>query len=514
MKYLQIYEAFESNVISKAIKFLKGKNINTKKFKSNLVDLQNKIDYPLSSIDDKDVKYLKFSKAVELKNDKDIDNKWGIYCMKYWFSLEKGYLGSTITGNKKLSFGRNRPFIEEHFNYIVDKLGIKTGILKPVKHYLNLKTGDKVIGMYTSGSDRYRIGMGTIVRYGDYIYVIQNVSAGTNPTEDDFDDEGEWKKYGNQGWTIHTDHINNDHHNLHLYIDSDDKLHYEDDDDNYLSYNLPNSNDLNVYEWDDIFINDSDFAIVIMVDDLLKKNVPEKSAISDERNLRKRGALKLMSDEMIRDFNINKYLNIQISKLINKDTAEFYDLQKMVSKIYCGKYILPALLGLGGSNRDNVDTLIDILKNIAANVGRDNNTNIKNAINLYKHIIKHNNAYSEKFKNVLEFAKESIKNDDIKIIIDMIERMSNKIYNHLEKQNIQTIEDLRIIFAKLNNIYYFFKSDDFNVNQVDEIIFLITRLYLPEAIQDNIRYFNTDKSYKKTIESIKIIEKHINSDFK
>lgn len=519
MKHLQLYEGFESNVINKAIKFLKGKNINTKNFENELVNLQKRIDYPLSNIKDRDVKYLNFKQAILVKNDKKVDNNYGIYCIKYWFSLENGYLGSTITGNtivdKKL---KNKPFTKDHFNYIVDKLDIKTGILKPVRNYLDLKTGDRVIGMYSSNANnKNRIDIGIIAKYYDDIYVIQNNSAGSTPTEDGYDHEESWRKYGRLSWSIYHDGIrSNNHHYLHLYIESDDELHYEDDEyeENYLDYNLPNDN-FRFREWvenKNIFINDADFAIIIMLDDLLKQN-KLRSSISSKRTLSKIGALKLMTDQEVRDFNINKYLQIRISKLINKDTAEFSNLQKLVCKTYCDRYILPSILSIPSSNDSNMNTLMIILLKIAGNVKGDNTSNIKDAVAFFKFIDNHNTIYSKRFKTSLELAR-TIKNEDIKIIIDMIENMSVKIYNYLQKQNIQTIQDLKIILTKINNIGMFFKSIEFNIRQVDELRYLLSTLYSPMEIQENINYFNNNNSYKKSIESIKIIEKYIDSDFK
>jgi hypothetical protein len=518
MKYLQIYEAFESSIITKTIKFINSKNINTKYFERDLVLLQKKINYPLSNISDNDVKYLKFNKAAKLKSDKRVENSLGIYCIKYWFSLINGYLGSTITGNTEIGVSsKNGPFFEKDIEYIKSELEIKTGALTPINDYLSLKDGDKVIVLLGNNKNAQRkICMGTIVRYDTSIYIIQNNSSGASPTSDGFDSE--WTKYGRYGWIIYSsdEDIHRDHSNLHLYTESNDELHYDYNDDSYLTYNLKMDNDFYVYGWDtnNIFINDADFAIVVMVDDILKQG-KLKSAISDERKLSRSGATKLMSDEEIRNFNINKYINIEISKMINKDTAEFYNLQKIVSKIFNGKYVLFALL----SNSDVqsiMSRLMELLLAIVINVDKGNNSSpfIKEIVYLYRAIIKTNNSYIKKFQDSLEVIKLLIENDDIKIIVDKIESMSNKIYNYLQKQNIQTIEDLKIISVKLDSIRHLFRSNEFNINQADEIRYLISNFYSPNEIQHSIEYFNKDKSYKKIIESIKIIEKHIDSDFK
>lgn len=64
MKYIKLYEAFESEILSKTLKFLsnKGKSDLLERLKS----IANSIDMPLSKYSDDYFQYLPFNKALEL----------------------------------------------------------------------------------------------------------------------------------------------------------------------------------------------------------------------------------------------------------------------------------------------------------------------------------------------------------------------------------------------------------------------------------------------------------------
>ena len=147
MKYLKLYEAFESDIITETIKFL-SKKIGKNKaniFKANLRNLKETYNIPISKMEDSDINYMSKPKALKIKAD-DIENDLGIYCIKYWFSIENGFLGKTgIVNNKFMrnfegnesdmysSGGKNGPFNNKELDYIKKNLGVKTGKLQQVK---------------------------------------------------------------------------------------------------------------------------------------------------------------------------------------------------------------------------------------------------------------------------------------------------------------------------------------------------------------------------------------------
>ena len=151
MRYLKLFEAFEAQALSKVIKFLTkkvGKN-SSNTFKNKLKNIMDIYDIPLDKIKESNVKYLSKKQAIKIDSTEDVDNRFGIYCIKFWFSLENGYIGYTGVGNNKVDFeewkqrylkfdahgnsggisDRNKPFSDNQLEYIKTELGLTTGLL-------------------------------------------------------------------------------------------------------------------------------------------------------------------------------------------------------------------------------------------------------------------------------------------------------------------------------------------------------------------------------------------------
>ena len=153
MKYLKLFEAFESDAISKITKFVKKKigRDSIDKFLSDLRTIKDKIDFPIDKISDNDVEYLSTKSAIKIdkKDRKVFDDNTSLYCLKFWFSLEKGYIGFSGVGDYLKEFGSSgKGFSKSDFDFIKGNLNIKTGSLRQIKgvgEYEALRTGDDVI---------------------------------------------------------------------------------------------------------------------------------------------------------------------------------------------------------------------------------------------------------------------------------------------------------------------------------------------------------------------------------
>ena len=126
MKYIQIFEAFESSRLSGILKYINDPN-SKKNFLELLKDLSNKLDFPLSEFQDSDFQYMNWTKALELKHpnpsgkvagiggfvsnlvnydftktpppDPDA-NKWA----KFWFDSDGKFIAFTITDDGKTEY--------------------------------------------------------------------------------------------------------------------------------------------------------------------------------------------------------------------------------------------------------------------------------------------------------------------------------------------------------------------------------------------------------------------------
>ena len=73
-----------------------------------------------------------------------------------------------------------------------------------------------------------------------------------------------------------------------------------------------------------------------MIDDILKSVKKKVTQLRTDRLELRQGASKLMSDDLIKTANIERYLTILISKMgIKSDVKELKNLQKLVIKSIC-----------------------------------------------------------------------------------------------------------------------------------------------------------------------------------
>jgi hypothetical protein len=117
MKYLKLFEAFESNILSKTLKYL------SKSSKSYFLDTIKKIcdelDFPYSQLKDDYFEYLSFTKAFD-----KVENNDKIY--KFWLdtggNLVKTSLtdGSEVRGNGKLIEDKKFDSLYDFKKYVED----------------------------------------------------------------------------------------------------------------------------------------------------------------------------------------------------------------------------------------------------------------------------------------------------------------------------------------------------------------------------------------------------------
>ena len=100
MKYLKLFEKFNAKAVASTLSFLKKNNIHHSRF---LIDIRKllKSSVAINKINDEDFEYLPAKKAAYLTAP---GSKNGIHSIKYWFSLEKGYLGQTLTKSRLSNF--------------------------------------------------------------------------------------------------------------------------------------------------------------------------------------------------------------------------------------------------------------------------------------------------------------------------------------------------------------------------------------------------------------------------
>lgn len=547
MKYLMLFEAFEANALSKMMKFLKSKidNNSKERFRDKLKTLITQLNIPIDKIKDEDIKYLNRNGAINLRNQGKIDNDNGLYCLKFWFSLESGYLGFTGTGNKTMDFneyiqgnrrrrgeGKNEPFSGSELDYIKNQLDIKTGTLEPVIDYeQQLQHGQLVIGVFSDEDDNLdRLGLAKIWRdENDHLYAIQNVASGGSP---DYDVDGQnWRDYSQENpifassWSLDSAYNpGSDHHKLHTYTPSDKPLHIlgikEEENKEVKSpfdFNLPVNRYYNLSEWGDSTwsmddyksVEKADFAIVLMIDNVIKSVKTKVSDVRSSREESKEGATKLVSDSQIKKANIERYLTAMVGKMgIETDIKELKNLQKLIIKSICGDFAFMSIYK-SRPGFDNLDNITSYIYDMMRSNETDKGYYLKNITNNYKSL----NSHYEDYVKVYNESLKSINETDIepiKEVFEILMRIGKKITTYLQAQNIQTIEDLSMVLAKLKSIRTLTNERGLSLGYTRNIL---NEFHYPGDVRYYLREYN-DRRKDDVLEDVrkaKNIERYVDS---
>jgi hypothetical protein len=536
MKYIKpryqfLNEAFESKAISKTLSFLDkecGRDAKDK-FLEVIKKMKDNYDYPIDKIDDRFIKYTNKKEAIKIKFDGELHNGWGVYCLKFWFSLELGYIGYTATSNKIKQYREinkrreNEPFDSSELSHIRSK-GITTGKLTPVVDYSLLKNRDKVVGCFAEYLDDDYITPATIIIDGGKIYAIQDVADGSNPSN-----RTGWEEFGRHSWNIGrlNVEIGSDHFKLHHYEFDNKPLRVEESEevesieskqsDNPLDWNLPvKKGNGRISDWksdyssigDEEELEKADFSIILFFDDMINPDKAEyyerPSDISKEREESRKGALKLISDEEIKKVNIERYLNQIVSKIgVSIDKSDVKNLQKIIQTSLVGKYSFISILS---NNYKGIDNFINYLytfikhskdsKDIEdVRIKRDRDYYFKEVMDQYKTIYNRSLDLRKKYDNTYNWIIKNHSGDDEKsvLIIEILSKVieiGNKIFDSISNQEANSIQEMRIIKSKLESFR----------NLLYEDVFL-----LPDRMSAIFRYFDDLSDVEYYFDRIDII---------
>jgi hypothetical protein len=230
MKYLKLFEAFESRILSKTLGFIKK---DKKMFIEQLERVCSSIDFPKSKLSDDFFRYLPFKAALNVSQiigDEPCDatsqrafpehgvegetckggkikRMWGarqreVACpicggtgvkaktpelklIKFWFSAEGEYIASTaVDGVIRNSISSSRKAELPQNIALYNELG-------SFPDASTFKTGD-IVQAKISGSNI----IGYIYKEGSRSYLIQSTSSGSTPSG------SAWRSYGRYAWVL------------------------------------------------------------------------------------------------------------------------------------------------------------------------------------------------------------------------------------------------------------------------------------------------------------------------
>lgn len=477
MKYLKLYESFKSRTISNVLEYIK-KNINkdnSNKFLSDIKRMMLDFKVPISDIEDEDIKYLKKSKAINLFPE---ITEPKISTIKYWFSIEEGYLGYTGTGYYRDS---NTVFNENDINYIKNNISEKCKLI-PITDYNELKDLDIIILKINEKIVKSTL----VIEDNGYKYAIQNECSGSQP-----EGSRRWLEYGRFSWQIANKlNVSPDHSKLHKYIESDDLLSY-----NYTSKQnliVDNCNLYNYREEKEGFIKRSDFCIIFYINDILNK-----SNLQQLKSNRKENKKYIKSNEQIKHENIERYLNKILSVSLDKDsllTGDFLKLNKFIKNCIFGKFAFISLF-----NRSTGILLIENVSNYLFQFIKDNEIRYFNyVIEDYTSYIKSSHSLKENYNLSLSVVNGH-NNEKISQIFETINEISEIILNYFTNLKIETIKDLKFSYIKLSTFRKLILDDMFSLH----ISYILSRFNDPVIIK---KYFTEIRSEDLILdEDIKIL---------
>lgn len=424
MKYLKVFEKFESKNLSKVFGYIsKDSRI---KFIQDLKIICENNDYPMSEISDDKFRYLRFTEAFNLKDEGQDKN------IKFWFSLEGKYIGIT-------------KFIPISDTSDINKYDIDFS--KNFSHgheYRKLDHLQKVL-ININGIN----GIATIWNYAEKVYAIQNFATGNTPERKG--DYRDWSIYGNKCWIL------GGYDYGHIYKASKkdiSKIVEDEGQDKRSPEQFNGSCDIHLIRTKQPikeFLKDAAFALILNYN--LLKNHPKSvlSKIRDDRNISKNVLSK--KDAEIRKENLDRYL----PKLLKYDSSlGINQFKKIVLRIYGLDH--PIYFVWTGTNNyiflSTISYMYDLIKR-----HRDSaDHKASYAEELSNYIESSSIAISEKYSNVrknIDLCKKKAKeekNESKMKFLEKYDELNKAIKSIISRGSMETIADLDLSYNKIQMI--------------------------------------------------------------
>jgi hypothetical protein len=495
LKYIKLFEAFDSIQIAKTLKFVK--NSDKSKFMNALESITKKLDAPLSALNDKNFQYLPYKKAIGIRAASDkvkcsacegegkITKAWGsgtrrVKCtvcdgagvvdpkpklkyFKFWFNSDGSFIGTTaIDGLYHISKSDVKNFDKKDITEDIRTLSVQE--LKRKYKLVNGETTMYVENVATRSSGTNRkscLGKSFIDRDGDFYVVNSSVDTHSMPTG------RKYRDYGNYAVDVMRsaqDGRNDADSSFRIYLTSETE---EKED---MFWNVPVSFYGDGWNTKDSmskdFLKEAHFAIVFDYDSFAYNGTDWNpvSITKGDRSDAKKGATALMSDEDIKNANIDRY----VKTLANVDLGEgLTRLVNKIPKIFGGDFALYYIYGEKNFSKFK-NMLNDVYSFMAA---EDDETRSYYNNKIRDRVLDTFSGCDElnsKIAKRLELAKEDIAERDALVdvikVINKLEEISKRINQKLLKGKIETVEDMEIMLMKAEGIRAALKSDRFEID--------------------------------------------------
>lgn len=542
MKHLikyKIFEAFESNILTKTLGFIKEKS-QRQTFLNLLRNFTNNIDYPFSQLSDDFFEYLPYKKAIfkaDMTGDEPctgtsrsefpeyavegakceagkLKRKWGartrdVVCphcngtgvepkvsqvklLKFWFDKDGRFITTSAVDGIMREQNTGQKFSQRLSDY---------NQVKALSHndVLGLQTG-QFISIDIEGE---RSIISYVFRENGRIYAVQNKRDGSTPSDRN------WRNFGRYAWSLNGREYANAVLLEPKTID-DDKVEADPFEWNvglstrWSSPRVDTSKDLRKE------ITDAHFAIVFDLGKLKKTEFKSKSSIESEREVAKIGS-KLdpsQSDEEIKKANIERYMATLSSRL--DITSDISNCNKLVSRSIGYKNALWIVW-----TTDVYSDFLNLINSYIKLLRSDEDekeyyvNDIKDRTNkIFKRGLKKSNDFESSLKAVKDRLKKEDKDTKYLELIDGLQKLSSVVYNTLSNRQIDCIEDFEVLVQTISGIRNIVKSDRYRLGRLGSY-FLD---YINRGYPDRAYAYLTDRYYTDVdgiLEDLKIVTKII-----
>lgn len=517
LKYLQLFEAFESQRLSKTLKFINQRA--RENFMESLNRISKRFDFPISKFNDDMFEYLPFKSALK-KNvappkepEKEVCNResdwipgefcqggrvkrtWGAHTrmtecpgcggtgfkplkkatpevsiVKFWFDKDGNWV--TVTGcdglirsqnTKKIKYGGSDllPYSEDHFSKDVNDYNKLRQI--DFNELLGLSTGT-IVNFREPGSGEEEYAVSMVLNDESKVFLLQNLFPGSSPEEYGLDYD--WKAYADCSWIVTS---RADFGSAFLLEPKDKKV------DN-VKKEIKEFPQEVAYEWNNFIdlrymqmsshrdmeerLKNAHFAIILDINKLKESEFQKLSLTKSERELRKVGAF--LKPEDVKGANIERYMNLIVKKFdANKGLSE---LTKVLPRAFGYTNILTFILR--GYNFNNLDSLITYLNSFMQNPSDYNlNQVLYNLKSVYDSALDRSqniNKTTDSVWKLLDKGRGDKSTDErAKKYFQTYLEISEFLFKKLSSEKIETLGDIELVMNKLKVIKQFIENTRF-----------------------------------------------------
>ena len=481
MKYINLFEAFESEKLSKTLKYIESGDKQT--VLTILRRLCEKIDFPFSQLSDDYIEYSSFRKALwkndmigdqpceatserefpgsEVAGEKCTNGKikrlWGgrpreVACplcggtgvkqkkqelklLKFWFNKDGKFITTTavdgiVRNNMKSVKTLSRNLSD--FDILPKRL-----TLREIK---NLPAGQSVFIDLRND----RSGVGYILHTNRRTYVIQDFYQGREPY---WTSRSNWEKYGQFSHEINAA---SDYATIKM-------INLKDDPENVDPYTW--NVGLEQSRWDfgriDTKINiedsikDAHFALVLDFGKIKLSGFDTKTQISTDRKEMRQGSLALEKDDDIRKANIKRYMT-ELAKSVDI-ISDISNVNRLVKRYLGGRNAL--FFMMNASRFGNaLSEIIDYYYKIMSSNESEKQYYVEQLEGKIRSVLNSSSSKNQLFNTNIEAMRKKCVEDgkeEYATLLDELSKLSQHIFDKFSNLQIETIDDLEIVRQKI-----------------------------------------------------------------